>query len=314
MVASALMLGLMLFIGIIVFRPPDASCADDAAQAASGNDTDLQVALDAWTRMWAEFDKEGLSALDPNLRVAGARFAGDTCGMRYRRLYRGVDHAIREQLAIAAFANDPDTKQRILRQSLSESSNAQIRARIAVELARVAARRGDSVAAEAALRQAAEQALPPPCEADIHYLQGRIALHRGNPREALEALAAATALDPGYWNAWRDQIPALIRLLREPGMRPADCLDRTRRLIRALGLLPQLADDTRQFSMLALSLERHDPHRSATLLALGLTWSWAGQEQYARGVLFRALEAPEALPDVCEHAIRSRVTAVLEGT
>ena len=306
--------GLALFLGLIAAHRPDTVCVHDAASTAGMEDlAEVQAELAAWEELWAELETEGVDALAPEMRVAGARYAGDTCGMRYRRLYRGVDGETRERLVIAAFANDPETKRELL-QPLLNAPDAQIRARAAAELTRVALRQGDTAAAESALRQGQGLELPAACEADRHYLEGRIAVHRGDATTALKAFEAANALDPGYWNAYRDRLPVLVRALHEPDQDLATCLRRARTLIEVLGLLPQLADDTRQFAKLALSLERLGVRSSATLLASGLTWRWAGQEGHGRGVLARGLEAPELLPTSCEREMRARIATELEGS
>ena len=312
-VSAAWFGGLALFLGLLAVHQPRVACLQDAASAAGHEDAAaMQAELQAWEQLWAELEAEGVDALAPEARVPGARHAGDTCGMRYRRLYRGVDAGTRERLVIAAFANDPETKRRLL-QPLLEASEAPVRARAAVELARVALRQGDPDAAESALRRSAGLDVPPACEADRRYLEGRIAVHRGDAAAALEAFAAASALDPGYWNAYRDRVPVLVRALHDPGQGAATCLRRARILIEILGLLPQLADDTRQFAKLALSLERLGGRSSATLLAAGLTWRWAGQETHGRGVLARGLDAPVLLPAACEREMRARIDRALEG-
>ena len=317
MASAAWLAALALLLGLMGTHRPEDVCARDAANAVPAAQTEdpakIQAALGAWERMWDELNTEGVGALAPDIRIAGARYAGDTCGMRYRRLYRGVDTETRERLVIAAFANDPETKQQLLH-PLLDSPDVRIRARAAVELARIALRRGDVDAAEAALGWSAGVDLPPSCEADRHYLEGRIAVHRGDAAAALAAFTAANTRDPGYWNAYRDRLPVLIRVLHEPSHGAAACLRHARNLIEVLGLLPQLADDTRQFAKLARSLERFGAQSSATLLASGVAWLWAGEEAHGRRVLSRALEAPELLPTACERAMRTRIAIALEGS
>ena len=306
--------GLVVFVGLVMWVPPGTVCVYEAVSGSGVQDTaDVEAERQAWEELWAELEKEGVDALAPEVRTAGARYAGDTCGMRYRRLYRGVDGKTRQRLATAAFANDPETKRELL-QPLLHAPDALIRARAAVELARVALRQGNADAAELALRPAEGLEVPAACEADRRYLEGRIAVHRGNSGLALLAFEAASALDPGYWNAYRDRLPVLVHALHEPDQTPATCLRRARTLIEILGLLPQLADDTRQFTKLALSLERLGARSSATLLAAGQTWRWAGQEGHGRGVLARGLTAPDLLPASCEREMRARIALELEGS
>ena len=314
-VSAAWLAGLALFFGLIIVHRPGTVCVYDATTSAAGmeNLTGVQAELAAWEELWDELEAEGVDALAPEVRVAGARYAGDTCGMRYRRLYRGVDGETRERFVIAAFANDPETKHKLL-QPLLNAPDDQIRARAATELTRVALRQGDIAAAESALSQGQGLDLPAACEADRHYLEGRIAVHRGQAEMALEAFEAANTLDPGYWNAYRDRLPVLVRALHGPDLDVAACLRHARTLIEVLGLLPQLADDTRQFAKLALSLERLGARSSATLLASGLTWRWAGQGAYGRGVLARGLRATELLPAPCEREMRARIAIELEGS
>ena len=307
---------LAVLVGLMAFYRPQAVCMPTATPAdpvdGQEDPAAIEVAVRAWQEMWTELDAEGVDALDPGVNVAGAQYAGDTCGMRYRRLYRGVDRETRERMVIASFANDPGVKRQVL-EPLLASPDPAIQARVAVELARVALRQKDTDRAEAALDEVAGLSLPPACEADVHYLRGRAALHRGEMPAALEALAAATERDRGFWNAWRDQVPILVHALHESSQRTADCLQRTRRLIEILGLLPQLANDAGQFGKLALMLDRMDAHNSATLLASALMWQWAGQEAHGRSVLQRAMDAPTLLPAACEREIRWRVAHAMEN-
>lgn len=315
MVSAAWFAGLALFFGLIAVYRPGTVCVHDAAASAAGVEqlAEVQAELAAWEELWDELEAEGLDSLAPEVRIAGARYAGDTCGMRYRRLYRGLDGETRERFVIAAFANDPETKRELLRPLLNATDH-QIRARAATELTRVALRQGDAAAAESALRQGQGLDLPDSCEADRRYLEGRIAVHRGQAAMALEAFEAANALDPGFWNAYRDRLPVLVRALHGADLNVSTCLRHARTLIEILGLLPQLADDTRQFAKLALSLERLGARSSATLLASGLTWRWAGQGAYGHDVLTRGLQAPEVLPAPCEREMRARIAIELEGS
>ena len=305
---------LALLLGLMAFYRPQAQC-----MPAPPPDPDVecegpgecQTEVQAWQKMWRELEAKGVDALDPGVNVAGAQYAGDTCGMRYRRLYGGVPSETRERMVIAAFANDPRIKRELL-EPLLASPDPKIKARAAVELARVALREDDPDGADAALDEVAGLVLPPACEADMHYLRGRVALRRGEMHAALEALAVATERDSGFWNAWRDQVPILVHALHESPQRTTDCLYRTRRLIEILGLLPQLANDVRQFGKLALMLDRLGAHSSATLLASGLMWQWAGQAVHGRSVLQRAQDAPQRLPAACEREIRARIASGLE--
>lgn len=313
-ISAAWIVALALLVGVMALYRPEAVCIPATTPADRATEQEdpaaVQAAVQAWQEMWQELEAEGVDALDLGVNVAGAQYAGDTCGMRYRRIYRGVASETRERMVIAAFANDPRIKRQVL-EPLLASSDPGIKARAAVELARVALRQKDADRAEAALDEATGLALPPACEADVHYLRGRVALHRGEMRAALEALTAATERDRGFWNAWRDQVPILVQALHESPQRTAECLHRTRRLIEILGLLPQLANDAGQFGKLALMLDRMGAHSSATLLASALMWQWAGQEEHGRSILRRAMDAPALLPAACEREIRSRIAGGL---
>ena len=303
-----------LLLVLLAWYRPRAICSPNAATEPPAGQEDpvtVEAALAAWQEMWKDLEAEGVDALDPGLNVPGAQYAGDTCGMRYRRLYRDVTPAARERLVIAAFANDPRVKQRVLEPLLASPSES-TRGRAAVELARVALRNNAPGQADAALDETIGLGMPEVCEADVHYLRGRAALHRGEMDAALDALTMATDRDRGYWNAWRDQVPILVHALHETPQRTSDCLNRTRRLIEILGLLPQLANDTGQFGKLALSMERLGAHSSSTLLAAGVMWRWAGQVAHGRSVLVRALNTPPRLPPTCEREIRARIVRELE--
>ena len=301
---------LVLLVGFMAFYRPQAVCmaapTPVAPVAEQEDPAAVEAAVEAWATMWAEIETEGVDALDPGVSVAGAQYAGDTCGMRYRRLYRKVAPEDRERMIIASFANDPQLMRRVLEPVLA-SPEPGIRARAAVELARIALREEDADRAAVALDEVAGLALPPACEADVRYLRGRVAQQRGDTDAALDALGAATELDRGFWNAWRDQIPLLVRALHESPQRTAQCLHRSRRLIEILGLLPQLANDASQFGKLALLLDRTGAQSSATLLASALMWQWAGQEEHGRRVLQRAMDAPALLPAACEREVRIRI-------
>lgn len=314
-ISAAWTVALALLIGLMAFYRPQAVCMAASTPvepiAEQEDPAAVEDAVEAWEKMWAEIEAEGVDALDPGVSVAGAQYAGDTCGMRYRRLYRKVASQDRERMIIAAFANDPQLVRLVLEPVLA-SPDSGIKARAAVELARVALREEDADRAAAALDQVTGLALPPACEADVRYLRGRVAQQRGDMDAALDALSAATELDRGFWNAWRDQIPLLVRVLHESPRRTAECLHHTRRLIEILGLLPQLADDASQFGKLALLLDRMGAHSSATLLASALMWQWAGQEAHGRRVLQRAMDAPALLPAACEREVRIRIADGLD--
>ena len=309
-ISAAWIAALALLVALMAFYRPQAVCVPAPTPAAAVAEQEdpaaIEAAVQTWQAMWDKIETEGVDALDPGVNVAGAQYAGDTCGMRYRRLYRGVSRETRERMVIAAFSNEPRIKRQVL-EPLLASPEPGIKARAAVELARVALRQKDADRADAALDEAAGLVLPPACEADVHYFRGRVALHRGDMHAAYEALAAATERDRGFWNAWRDQIPLLVRTLHESPQRTAECLERTRRLIEVLGLLPQLANDVGQFGKLALMLDRMGAHSSATLFASALMWQWAGQEVHGRSVLKRAMDAPAMLPAACEREVRARI-------
>ena len=314
-VSAAWAAALALLLGLMTVYRPQAVCMAASASEVQGAEPEDPAAVEnekeAWRAMWEQIETEGVDALDPEVDVAGAEYAGDTCGMRYRRIYRRVSRDTRERMVIAAFANDPQVKRQVL-EPLLASPHPPIRGRAAVELARVALREGDPDAAQAALDAATGLALAPACEADVYYLRGRIALHRGETQAALDALATAAERDRGFWNAWRDQVPLLVDVLHESPRRTTDCLRHARRLIEILGLLPQLADDAGQFGKLALMLDRLGSHSSATLLASALMWQWAGQDAHGRSVLQRAMQTPVLLPAACEREIRARIAIGLE--
>ena len=316
-VSAAWLVGLALLVGMMTIRQPELVCTrDDGAvrgePVAPPDDAgEWEKDLEAWEKMWGELESEGVRALAPELQIAGARYAGDTCGMRYRRLYGRVRAKDLESMVIAAFSDDADTKRALLL-PLLDSQDERIRARAAVELARIGLRRRDLASAEAALEHAAGLDISDACGSDVRHLEGRIAVRRGDRRAGLAAFEAATELDPGHWNAYRDRLPVLLHSLDAGGLSAAACLRHARALIEVLGVLPQLADDANQFARLGLALERRSARSSASLLAAGMTWRWAGQEAYAQRTLARARDAPKLLPQACEHEIRKRIERELE--
>ena len=140
---------------------------------------------------------------------------------------------------------------------------------VAVTKGRAAA--GDAAGALTALEQAQRRA---PARADLHKLQGDIALQVGDKRGALAAYGAALDLDPGYvqvWldlgrlhedrEAWRDAQHAYERALELVDRLDLDSyqyLHSTRgELLRRLGRL----EDARDAYERALELASSEPER-----------------------------------------------------
>ena len=313
-VAALGALGVLLLL--VATGPPAVVCVCseemESYPASNGEAQDEAEAREQWQALWQAVAEEGVEALDPKVTTAGAMFAGDTCGMRYRRLYKAVPADAQARLIVAAFANDPASKERLLA-PLADASDPAMRARVRVEIARVALRSGRPVDAQAALEGLDRLMIPPACRADVHFLRGRAAIQRGAPHNAVVEFEAATEIDRGFWNAYRDQVPLLVGLLHDSRQSSATCLRRARRLVEVLGALPQLARDTRQFAKLGRSLEQMGVRSSATLLAAGLVWHWTGQAELSRTTLLAAERSPRVLPRICEGEVRDQIRKQLEA-
>jgi len=165
---------------------------------------------------------------------------------------------------------------------------------------------GDAAGALTALRQAQTRA---PARADLHKLQGDVALKVGDRTGAFAAYSAALELDPGYVQVWLDL--GRLHELRE------EWEDAERAYERALETLPTfyeaalaLADLLRHrgrlrqaISRLATMLEQ-DPYDLKSLLLLGRTLLDDKRYDAAQQAFRRVLKFdPEQVEALFQHGV-----------
>ena len=195
-----------------------------------------------------------------------------------------------EVKALLALGGSRAQEVRALAEELLQLRPDDVEALVAVTKGRAAA--GDAAGALTALEQAQRRA---PARADLHKLQGDIALQVGDKRGALAAYGAALDLDPGYvqvWldlgrlhedrEAWRDAQHAYERALEalptfnEAALALADLLRRTGRPRLAVARLVELLEQ--------------DPYDLEALLLLGRALLEDKRDEQALQAFRRALQ------------------------
>lgn len=309
-------LGALLLLALLM--PRLVSLTMGTAAVSEGREpareAELQPALAHWQALWSRLATEGVTALEPDIADPSLRAAGDTAFMRYRNLWDQVPATARRDFQLAALANDPEHKQRLLK-PWRDAEIPLIRFRAWLEQARIALRQQDPGAAAAAARTALEiPALPAPVRADAAFILGYLALQAGALDQAEAQLARAIRDDPGFWDARQLHLRVLGALLAQSDSRPARCLNHTRALIEQLGALPALAQDRTQFRDIADQFARqtHGAHPALALMT-GLGYLWAGETERARGQLTLAAQGhePGPGPPMCRQRIAEQARAWL---
>lgn len=281
---------------------------NSADASADGTSREQETALAQWQALWADIARRGDAALQPDHPDPSLRSAGDTIFMRYRNLWNGVDEATQHTFQIAALANAPADKLRLL-QALTTAGVAQVRLRALLETARVHLRLRALDEARAVAQQAlAIPGLEPKMAADAYFVLGYAALEARDFDAAEAALAQAVARDPGFWDARQAQLLVLSRQLSQPQPHAAACLNRTRLMIENLGALPALAQDRTQFRDIADRFAAQSaPVNPAFSLLSGLGYLWAGDRDKAHAALNEAGLVRGKLPRQCEALIIAKV-------
>lgn len=288
-------------------HPPDPDSA--SAEGATG---EQETALAQWEALWADIDRRGEAALQPERSDSSLRSAGDTVFMRYRNLWRDVDETTRRAFQMAALTNDPDAKIARL-QPLATAGPAPIRSRALAEIARIRLRQWALDDARANARQAlAIPGLEPRFMADAYFILGYAALEARDLDGAETALAEAVARDPGFWDARQTQLLVLSRQLGQPRQATAACINRTRLMIENLSALPTLAQDRTQFRDIADRFAAQSARANpAFSLLSGLGYLWAGDRDKARAALAETGKARGALPRRCEALLVAKAEELL---
>ncbi|MBK1648338.1 hypothetical protein [Rhabdochromatium marinum] len=297
----------LLLLGWLILQLSTGAGGNGGSSTASAQlsqDTGLQPALAQWQALWSQLANEGHGALAPRIEDPSLRAAGDTGFMRYRNLWEQVPAAAQRQFQLAALANSPERKVRLL-QSLMESEEPLLRFRARLERARIALRQEDEVTAAAFARAALQVPdLPAPARADATFILGYAAAQAGALQEAEAQLGRAIGEDPGFWDARQLYLRVLGALLAQPNSTASRCLERTRELIEQLGALPALAQDRSQFRDIADHFARQAQADSpAVALMTGLGYLWAGDPEQARAQLTQAAHAHGQGPALCEARI-----------
>ena len=306
--AGTLLIGLLILTFWCLTQLPDSVEASSCVQDCVEND----AAVAQWEALWTTIKTEGERSLAPGIEDRSLRAAGDTVFMRYRNLWHKVDHSVRQRFQMAALANDPQQKLKLL-QPLIETDDPQVRFRALLEIARVQLRLRAFEQVDARARQALAIAdIAPRIAADAHFILGYAALEQHDLQRAEEELSKAVAYDPGFWDARQTQLLVLSRQLGRPRQRLADCLNRTRLLIENLGAMPVLAQSRTQFRDIADRFGAQAlPANPAFRLLAGLGYLWAGDSGRARAVLSKAKQTHSTLPQQCEALIIARVNELL---
>lgn len=265
-----------------------------------------------WKQLWVRLEEEGLKALDPTSQVdKSLRAAGDTCGMRYRDFFKELTEAQRYRFKVAAFSNTPQTKLALL-QTLTEDGHDLVRFRAYLEIARIHIRQQHWPIALQALAKAEGLAVPSACQSDRNFLRGYVAFQQGRLDQAEQHLREATALDPGFWNARQLLLSILSRQLQGASQDNRQCLNRTRLLVENLGALPQLAQDSKQFRVIAEQVSAISAKtNSAISLIRGLGYLWGGDTQQAITVFQAGIADTGQLPQHCESLVQQRLSIEL---
>lgn len=306
-VVAALLAAVLALTLIGLARPP----ASDQA-GAEGATGEQETALAQWEALWADIDRRGEAALQPERVDSSLRSAGDTIFMRYRNLWRDVDEPTRRAFQMAALANDPNAKIAWL-QPLAASDPAPVRVRALVEIARIRLRQRALDEARASARQAlAIPGLEPRFMADAYFVLGYAALEARDLDSAETALAEAVARDPGFWDARQTQLLVLSRQLGQPRQATAACINRTRLMIENLGALPTLAQDRTQFRDIADRFAAQSARANpAFSLLSGLGYLWAGDRDKARAALTETGKTRGVLPHPCETLLIAKAEELL---
>ena len=285
--------------------------ASAPADCASG---ELADECERWDELWEQIDRAGLEALAVSVDAPDLRPAGDTCGMRYRDVFRHAPTAAHFKMRLAAFSNRPEQKAAIL-DEVTRSDDARVRFRAGVEQARVALRQGEPAAALAVVTALDSREVPAPCRADADFIEAYAALQLDDPHRAERLLAQTVATDPGFWNARRLQTEVLSRLLVAGTQDAAACLARTRRIIENLGAMASLANDLRQLRDLASEADRAgNRNNPALMLTASLGYRWAGDPERAEATLAAIMATSGRLPRACEAMIIERANVMgVEG-
>lgn len=299
-----------LLLGLLVLHETSNMRGTSASAVAVSHNTQLQAALTQWQALWSRLDSEGSRALEPDISDPSLRAAGDTAFMRYRNLWDQVPANEQRQFQLAALANSPERKARLL-EPLSDSHEPLIRFRASLELARMALRQDDPVSA-AQFAQAALRVpeLPAPARADAAFLLGFVAAQAGQLEQAETYLRRAIQDDPGFWDARQLQLRVLGELLAQPNNTDARCLERARELIEHLGALPALAQDRGQFRDIADHFARQSKVSSPALdLMTGMGYLWAGDAIQARARLSQAAQGRGHEQVLCQKRIAEQARA-----
>lgn len=233
--------------------------------------------------------------------------AGDTAGMRYAGLWGRPPDAVRRQFQLAALANDPDLKRRLL-EPLSRDRDPNVRLRAQVELAGIAMRLGDPELALQHATAAPNGVTQPQMLADIRFLEAMAWSALGQDEATLTLLRTAIDLDPLFWNARLELMGASLRRLADDQLTANDCQRHLASLLETIAVLPTLADNTRYFRQIADYLASGDaPPSAAADYAAALAYAWTNDRARSLAALDRAAGALRELPRGCANVLLERL-------
>lgn len=289
--------GLLALAAAMILLPvperPDAVATEATLEQLDA----LMEALDS-----GELDTAAAEAVaDPALRPAG-----DVCLMRHPRLLPGVDRALRQRFAAAAFAAQNGGDE-ILRAIEAEATGL-VAWRARFELARMAYRQRDLTAAAAFLESAATiDDLPDPCRSDMAMLAGRLAT---SAERAGQYFDVAVAADPGHFTAHLERALAGATARAQT---PEGCIAAVDRMVTSTVALQAQMESATQLLRIAERAEAMDPGAPERVLLDGFVLERSGRPDLARARYRAALESG-AVAGPCAAALRHAIGLRLQRT
>ncbi len=228
--------------------------------------------------------------------------SGDTCGTRRHGMYPNVPIRLARRFAVAAFAQDPDLRLRMLAVLREEvADRPRLLHRAILEEVRTALRAGrlEFAAQRLVELESLDPLVPPPCRADAEFYRGLVAARRQQTERALVFLRKAVELDPESFLARAALIQILHAQLGGPFPQARDCLTRAADFLDHLRGLYGLATDAPQLLELAETLAARRRRGATVELALAYAYAWGGATGEALSRAERVRDRVHELPPLC---------------
>lgn len=242
---------------------------------------------------------------------------GDTCGMRYPGLFRGIDRKLETRFALAVVAQDPDLRLKQLDTLLATEDRLPpvVRLRLDLERVRTLLRAGRIDEAEqllGAIPTGAVAEVPSACVSDVNFYVAMVAALRGREEEALGALERAVAQDPYSFQARVAYLEALYTRQLRPFRSNGECAAAAATFVEGLHLLRAQLEDARQLLDFADALARSgSPRTKLARLAIAYAYLWGGQQELAVRHAREGLEMSSRLPRACSQLLDEEFGRIL---